>query len=139
MKHYRIQRYFSNCWSFIDGIEYNSYEDAEKAIKEHYSEQNTRIINIEEDDIDIGESPYCPVCQSCGEEGCCSAENSLWKHGCKYGEIYARDVYQNEMIIDEFHKLFDENGRYLGCDGNPIEVVYNNAFERTKEKYEKGN
>jgi len=139
MKHFRIQRYFSNCWSFIDGIEYNSYEDAEKAIKEHYSEQNTRIINMEEDDIDIGESPYCPVCESCGEEGCCSVENSLWKHGCKYGEWYARDVYQNEMIIDEFHKLFDENGKYLGCDGNPIEVVYNNAFDRTKEKYGKGN
>ena len=84
---------------------------------------------------DIGESPYCPVCESCGEEGCCSVENSLWKHGCKYGKVYARDVYQNEMIIDEFHKLFDENGKYLGCDGNPIEVVYNNAFDRTQVKY----
>ena len=93
---------------------------------------------MEEDDIDIGESPYCPVCESCGEEGCCSVEKSLLGHDCKYGEWYARDVYQNEMIIDEFHKLFDENGNYLGCDGNPIEVVYNNAFDRTKEKYGKG-
>jgi hypothetical protein len=93
--------------------------------------------NMEEDDIDIGESPYCPVCESCGEEGCCSVENSLWKHDCKYGKVYARDVYLNEMIIDEFHKLFDENGNYLGCDGNPIEVVYNNAFDRTQEKYGK--
>jgi hypothetical protein len=95
--------------------------------------------NMEEDDIDIGESPYCPVCESCGEEGCCSVERSLLGHDCKYGKWYARDVYQNEMIIDEFHKLFDESGKYLGCDGNPIEVVYNNAFDRTKEKYGKGN
>jgi len=91
----------------------------------------------EENDIDIGESPYCPVCESCGEEGCCSVEKSLLGHDCKYGEWYARDVYQNEMIIDEFHKLFDENGKYLGCDSNPIEVVYNNAFDRTQEKYGK--
>jgi hypothetical protein len=92
--------------------------------------------NMEEDD-DIGESPYCPVCESCGEGGCCSVEKSLLGHDCKYGKWYARDVYQNEMIIDEFHKLFDENGKYLSVDGHPIDVVYNNAFNRTQEKYRK--
>jgi hypothetical protein len=92
---------------------------------------------MEEEDIE--ESPYCPVCESCGEEGCCSVEKSLLGHDCKYGKWYARDVYHNEMIIDEFHKLFDENGKYLGVDGHPIEVVYNNAFDRTKEKYAKRN
>ena len=89
---------------------------------------------MEEEDIDIEESLYCPVCESCGEEGCCSVEKSLLGHDCKYGKWYARDVYQNEMIIDEFHKLFDENGKYLGCE-NPIEVVYNKAFDKVQEKY----
>ena len=84
---------------------------------------------------DYFDSAYCKECKSCGEEGCCSVEKSLLGHDCKYGEWYARDVYQNEMIIDEFHKLFDENGKYLGADGNPVNVVYNNAFNRTQEKY----
>ena len=114
MKHFRIQRYFSNCWSFIDGIEYNSYEDAEKAIKEHYSEQNTRIINMEED-IDIEESPY-------------------W-----YGQICAEETYYKDMIIDEFHKFVNSLGISRDEGGeevyDPIGELYDRAYNRVKEKY----
>jgi len=88
---------------------------------------------------DIGESPYCPVCESCGEEGCCSVENSLWKHDCKYGKVYARDVYQNEMIIDEFHKLLESMGICRDETGDtvsdPIGDLYERAYNRMKEKY----
>lgn len=96
---------------------------------------------MEEDDIDIEESPYCPVCESCGEDGCCSAENSLWKHDCKYGKAYARDVYFNEMVIDEFHKFFesldfagDETGDKVF---DPIGDIYDRAWKRVEEKYKK--
>jgi len=99
----------------------------------------------EEDDIDIGESPYCSVCGSCGEEGCCSVEKSLLGHDCKYGKVYARDVYFNEMIIEEFHKLFNDQESYCAFNKpgdvvkSPIELVYDNAWNKTLEKYGKRN
>ena len=61
---------------------------------------------------DYFDSAYldCKVCQSCGEEGCCPIEQCLLNHGCKYGEYYAREVYYNKMIIDEFHNKLKELG-----------------------------
>jgi hypothetical protein len=91
---------------------------------------------------DYFDSPYCKECKSCGEEGCCSIEKSLLGHDCKYGECYAKEVYYNKMIIDEFHNLLtdmgvqqaDETG-YFVID--PIGDVYKRAFERMEEKYNK--
>ena len=94
---------------------------------------------MEEDDIDIGESPYCPVCESCGEEGCCSVEKSLLGHGCKYGDHYARHTYYNEMIIDEFHKFVESLGVSRDETGDkvvdPISEIYDKAYNKVKEKY----
>lgn len=59
---------------------------------------------------DYFDSPYCKECKSCGEEGCCPIEQCLLNHGCKYGEYYAREVYYNKMIIDEFHNKLKELG-----------------------------
>ena len=77
----------------------------------------------------------------CGNAKVCGDAEEVPKGEIK-SEYICEDDFQriisgdvNEVIIDEFHKLFDENGKYLGCDGNPIEVVYNNAFDRTQVKY----
>lgn len=59
---------------------------------------------------DYFDSAYCKECKSCGEEGCCPIEQCLLNHGCKYGEYYAREVYYNKMIIDEFHNKLKELG-----------------------------
>ena len=88
---------------------------------------------------DYFDSPYCKECKSCGEEGCCSIEKSLLGHDCKYGEYYAKEVYYNEMIIDELLKLLKSNG--VGRDEtgdvvkSPIDLVYSRAYNRALEKY----
>lgn len=93
---------------------------------------------MQEDDI---ENPYCPVCGSCGEDGCCNAEKSLLNHGCKYGRAYANDVYYDKMIIDEFHKFFEslDFGRDETSDKvfDPIGDIYDRAWKRVEEKYKK--
>ena len=95
--------------------------------------------NTPEDDEDY-ENPYCEVCESCGEEGCCSVEKSLLGHNCKYGEYYAKEVYYNEMLIDELLKLLESNG--VGRDEtgdvviDPIGDAYDRAYKRVKEKYD---
>jgi hypothetical protein len=90
---------------------------------------------------DYFDSPYCKKCKSCGEEGCCPIEQCLLNHGCKYGEYYAREVYYNKMIIDEFHNLLEELGHGRDETGDvvidPIGDVYDRAYEKVKEKYDK--
>jgi hypothetical protein len=90
---------------------------------------------------DYFDSPYCKKCKSCGEEGCCPIEQCLLNHGCKYGEYYAKEVYYNEMIIDELLKLLKSNG--VGRDEtgdvviDPIGDAYDRAYNRALEKYGK--
>ena len=106
--------------------------------KEKESLQNTlKQIAIDnllgpEDDEDY-ESPYCEVCKSCGEEGCCSVEKSLLGHNCKYGEWYARDVYFNNVLIDELLTYIKENVAFAD---EVVDAAYNKAFEMAKEKYD---
>lgn len=84
---------------------------------------------------------YCDKCQSCGEEGCCPIEQCLLNHDCKYGEYYAKEVYYNKMVIDEFHRLVEDEEAY--CTFNkpgdvvksPIDLVYSRAYNRALEKY----
>ena len=87
------------------------------------------------------ESPYCGVCESCGEEGCCSVEKSILGHGCKYAQWYAKDVYFNEVLINELLKLLKSMGVCRDETGDvvkdPIGDVYDRAFKRVKEKYGK--
>lgn len=78
-------------------------------------------------------SPYCEVCESCGEEGCCSVEKSLLGHNCKYGEWYARDVYFNNILIDELLTYIKENVAFAD---EVVDAAYNKAFEMAKEKYD---
>lgn len=82
---------------------------------------------------------YCPVCQSCVEDGCCGVENSIMSHGCKYSQEYAQQVYYDRMIIDEFHKLAEEMGLTRDETGSevkdPIGDLYDRASRRVAEKY----
>jgi hypothetical protein len=85
------------------------------------------------------ESCYCPVCGSCGEDGCCSIESVILGHGCKYSEYYARQAYYNHMIIDEFHKFVESLGICRDETGSevkdPIRDLYDRAWKRVEEKY----
>jgi hypothetical protein len=85
------------------------------------------------------ESCYCPVCGSCGEDGCCSIESVILGHECKYSEYYAKQAYYNEMIIDEFHKLAESLGICRDETGSevkdPIGDLYDRAWKRVEEKY----
>ena len=82
---------------------------------------------------------YCMVCESCGEDGCCSIEKSILGHGCKYAEYYAQQVYYDKMIIDEFHKFVESLGICRDETGSkvidPIGDLYDRAWKRVEEKY----
>lgn len=84
-------------------------------------------------------SPYCDECGCCGEEGCCSVEKSLLGHGCKYAESYAKEIYYNEMLVDELLKLLESKGICRDETGDvvidPVGDAYDRAYYRALEKY----
>lgn len=45
---------------------------------EHIKELQKRVEKLESENLELKDPTYCPVCGSCGEQGCCSA------HMCKY-------------------------------------------------------
>lgn len=61
-------------------------------------------------------SPYCKLCSSCGESGCCSPLSCMYKcmvdknpQKCKYGYGYAKDLHFGYKLAnfyeDEIEKL----------------------------------
>jgi len=101
--------------------------------------QNPSTCPSEDKENEPGDDDYCPVCRSCGEEGCCSLENSILRHGCKYAEYYAQQACYDKMVIDEFHKLAEGLGLVRDETGptpkDPIGDVYDRAWKRVKDKY----
>ena len=98
-------------------------------------------MNLNNEETEQYESPYCKECDACGHEGCCSPLRCKFKGNCDYGESYLLDlkcgyqsweifyntVYQN--LPDEFKKQVDDISERM------VEEWYSKRFksEETKE------
>ena len=106
--------------------EYREYEaDLIKWVRDRVEAENdvTPEEGIDEDDDSY--SPYCKICTSCGETGCCSpiaceqhpdgkyCDGNL--NELKFGYLMFRDMYElisdlnNEELDAKLDKLYDEN------------------------------
>jgi len=58
-------------------------------------------------------NPYCPVCDGCGEDGCCSAMHCEQSPEGSYCETYLRDLkfgyFMHNLIIE---KIYNEKEKY---------------------------
>jgi hypothetical protein len=113
---------------------YTENQKLKNLLNETITLANTMSEELTPEDKEDYESPYCEVCESCGEEGCCSIEKSILGHGCKYAQWYARDVYFNEMLINELLTFIQDN---VDNADNIVSKIYNTAFDKAKEKYGK--
>ena len=56
-------------------------------------------------------SPYCKLCESCGESGCCSYTNCFSKlvknSDCKYGKTYLKDLYLDYRTVKMVFELVE--------------------------------
>jgi len=75
-------------------------------------------------------SPYCPVCDGCGEEGCCKPTNCSMSPDGYYCQTYLRDlkiVYICYMELTQ--KMFEEGDKYKELREFD-EKNYDEAFDR---------
>ena len=97
-------------------------EIGQHGIEELNSDEIIRSLRM---DIEIYKNPaYCPACEACGEEGCCSGANCK-KNQCLYGEgyrkefLYLRDLsnvlynlakeLNPDRLEEEWVKVYDRN------------------------------
>ena len=94
---------------------------------------------MEEDEITY--SPYCELCEACGEDGCCSHiicfSNLIKNPKCKYGEIYVKEAILNKNIVKVLFELLDtlENDdkytkkQFLTDLNYKIDLLYDERFD----------
>lgn len=62
-------------------------------------------------------SVYCPVCESCGEDGCCSAINCDPRNEkCMYGGSYLNDLKTSHRLVSLIDKHMEVNNIMLYKD-----------------------
>lgn len=54
-------------------------------------------------------SPYCPICEGCGEDGCCSAFSCKQHPDGSYCKTYLKDLKFGYLLSKELFKLIEES------------------------------
>jgi hypothetical protein len=76
-------------------------------------------------------NPYCSLCDSCGEDGCCSYLNCIFKaiesnEDCEYKETYKADM----LLRHEFLKACFEHSE----QSVEVEQFINNMYDIAYDK-----
>ena len=58
-------------------------------------------MDTEEDELEY--SPYCKICSSCGETGCCPVYMCTMEDGCKYKQTHLRELREAYSLMEEFY------------------------------------
>lgn len=75
-------------------------------------------------------NPYCPVCNGCGEDGCCSAFNCQQSPDGSYCSTYLKDLkfgYYMHNLISK--KIYDNEEKYKELI-EYIENEFDKAYDR---------
>lgn len=78
-------------------------------------------------------NPYCPICDSCGEDGCCSALNCEQSDNGKYCGTYLKDLQFGYRMFKDLFNLIDEKGD--DEMKKSLDELYDKNYDLTWEKY----
>ncbi len=105
-------------------------------------------------------SPYCPICEACGEDGCCSAARCKQHPDGHYCQGYLKElrfsywmykdlmelVYEDPNYKEAIDKIWDENWKVIFEESSEEsdETLFpeklkkaNETLERTKDSLNK--
>ena len=76
-------------------------------------------------------SPYCPICEGCGEDGCCSAISCKQHPDGSYCKTYLKDLKFGYLLSKELFKLIEEskNTELIKSMGEIYDKIYDIAYK----------
>lgn len=76
-------------------------------------------------------SPYCPICEGCGEDGCCSAFSCKQHPDGSYCKTYLKDLKFGYLLSKELFKLIEEskNTELIKSMGEIYDKIYDITYE----------
>ena len=100
-----------------------------------YSESKNKFPNLvefieyEEENNPVIESPYCPICEGCGESGCCSPLICEMSVNGKYCQTYLRDLKMGYELHGKLMDTILDDGEHKKV--NEIEEkLYDELFDK---------
>jgi len=78
-------------------------------------------------------SPYCPVCQSCGEDGCCPATSCQQHPDGHYCKTYLAELQFGYIMYHEIMRLVEEDPKYKDV----ISKIWDEKWDLIFDKEEK--
>ena len=69
-------------------------------------------------------SPYCSKCDSCGEDGCCSAI-SCTMDGGEYCSTYLKDLRFGYLLSKDLYNLISKDEKYKEM----VDKIYDKNYE----------
>jgi hypothetical protein len=74
---------------------------------------------------------YCKICNGCGENGCCSAENCQQHEDGMYCDTYLLDLKFNSLMFRDMYDLLAKNHKI------ELDEFYDKNYELIYKKDEK--
>lgn len=72
-------------------------------------------------------SPYCPICDACGEDGCCSATACQQHPDGSYCQTYLMELQFGYRMYHQLMKLIDGDEKYK----EQVDKIWNETYDNT--------
>lgn len=76
--------------------------------------------------IEESYSPYCPICDACGEDGCCSAMSCKQHPDGRYCQTYLNELRFGYLMFKEMYEMICDDPNYK----EKLEVMYDKNYDR---------
>lgn len=98
---------------------------------------NTEMVEALRQEVDMLRNPvYCPECEACGENGCCSGAmcKKNANNKCLYGDSYALDYQYNKEVADKLFDVLNVYDSVLAGQimGETYNKIYNSTLDTSK-------
>jgi len=77
-------------------------------------------------------SPYCKICDSCGEDGCCSAVHCQQHPEGSYCKSYLNDLKFGYRMFNSLSNYLDSKG--IKFEDEEYDKIYNENWDLTYGK-----
>jgi hypothetical protein len=74
----------------------------------------------------LEDTPYCPICSGCGEEGCCTPLNCSQDINGSYCLLNLKHLKFGYKMYDEISKLIGDDPKYK----ERIEIIFNKVYDK---------